>query len=81
MISWAPVYNVKKKVTIGRMTLKFEARSTESAWGRFGGGWDWKLGFQASTPSAYGWTVIISLLIAEATVSWRGAKAKAEGRV
>lgn len=31
-----------------------------SLWGRFGGGWNWKLGFQAGSK-----TLIISLLICE----------------
>ena len=45
---------------IGRLAISFEWRKASNAWGRFGGGWQWKLGFQ------YGYRcLIISLLVAD----------------
>ena len=44
---------------IGHYTIKYERRSKDELWGRFGGGWDWELGFQLG-----GNTLIINLLIA-----------------
>ena len=41
-----------------RVEVGFSWKSSDSIFGRFGGGWNWKLGFQAG-----GGTVIISLLI------------------
>ena len=41
---------------------RFECRSRKSLWGRFGGGWNWKLGIQAG-----GTTIIFSMLICEVT--------------
>lgn len=43
---------------LGRLEIKTLAKSKNSLWGRFGGGWNWKLGFQAG-----GNTLIISLLV------------------
>lgn len=40
--------------------VSFSYENPNSLWGRFGGGWDWKLGFQAG-----GNSLIISLLICE----------------
>ena len=48
--------------TIGSLKIEFEWRSSKNLWGRFGGGWNWKLGFQLG-----GSTLIISLLICSIT--------------
>ena len=55
-------YNVDKSFDMKLLRLEgnFTIRSKSNSWGRFGGGWNWKLGFQAG-----GSTIIISLLIAE----------------
>jgi hypothetical protein len=46
------------------MKISFSIRSSKGFMGRFGGGWNWKLGFQAG-----GKSIVISLLIAELTIS------------
>jgi len=43
---------------LGRWEITVEKRSKSRFWGRFGGGWNWKLGFMAG-----GSTVIFNLLI------------------
>lgn len=73
---WGSPYLIKKKWTFGRVTVGFDARSTEGFMGRFGGGWNWKLGFQASTIPRPSGTVIISLLIADLRVDWSKPTAK-----
>lgn len=40
------------------MKIKFYHCDKKKYWGRFGGGWNWKLGFQAG-----GKTVILNLLV------------------
>lgn len=50
--------------TFGRWAIKYERRSKDNMWGRFGGGWNWKVGFQAG-----GSTVIIDLLVASIRIS------------
>lgn len=47
---------------IGNCKITFHWQSKNNMWGRFGGGWNWKLGFQAG-----GSTLIISLLIFDVT--------------
>jgi len=49
---------IRKKYKIGRLEIAFEWRSSKNLWGRFGGGWNWHLGFQIG-----GLTIIIFLLI------------------
>lgn len=44
--------------TLWRTRIRFSWRSRKNLWGRFGGGWNWKLGFQMGDT-----TLIISLLI------------------
>jgi len=52
--------NFKRKFECKHFIFSLSYRSKENLWGRFGGGWNWKLGFQAG-----GSTVIISLLVCE----------------
>jgi len=40
-----PTWNFRWAV--GRLKIHFEWRSSKDLWGRFGGGWDWKVGFQS----------------------------------
>lgn len=44
---------------IGRLSIEYRHRSPENRGGRFGGGWNWKAGFQAGSG-----TLIINLLVA-----------------
>lgn len=49
----------QREWSIGRLKVRFERRSSREIWGRFGGGWNWSLGFKAG-----GSTLILLLLIA-----------------
>jgi hypothetical protein len=49
---------------IGPLGVKFSWRSSKG-WGRFGGGWQWKIGVQAA-----GRTVLFSLLFCELILTW-----------
>lgn len=53
-----------KRWTIGAWDIKFTQRAANSLLGRFGGGWQWKLGVQAG-----GGTLLFSLLVAELRLS------------
>lgn len=44
--------------------IKYQMRRSNNAWGRFGAGWDWVLGFQAG-----GSTLIINLLVCSIRIS------------
>ncbi len=64
---WVMRRNAKEQVprttkewSLGRLQVVFDCRSAKGLWGRFGGGWNWKLGFQAG-----GNTMIVSLLVAD----------------
>jgi len=43
---------------IGRLKIHYNWRSRKNLWRRFGGGWNWKLGFQAASRC-----IIINLLV------------------
>ena len=47
-----------KTLNWGRLSITYTQRSRKLLWGRFGGGWQWKLGFMAA-----GKTVIVNLLV------------------
>lgn len=47
-------------------SVKFSFRSSKNLWGRFGGGWNWKVGIQAG-----GTTIVFSLLICEVVINKR----------
>lgn len=66
---WASKYNVRKSWEYGRLAVAFSARSSDGWMGRFGGGWNWKLGVQIG-----GGTALFSLLIAELSVTVHKAK-------
>jgi hypothetical protein len=53
-----PGQEITKKFSIGRLEITFNWRSRKNLWGRFGGGWNWELGFQIGST-----TVIVNLLI------------------
>jgi hypothetical protein len=50
---------IRKTFHIGRLDVTYHWQSKKSLWGRFGGGWNWELGFMAA-----GRTVIVNLLVA-----------------
>ena len=60
---------IRKKVCINRLEVFFLWRSKKNLWGRFGGGWNWKLGFQAG-----GKTLIVSFLIADVMLTLKSKK-------
>ena len=49
---------IKKQAKIGRLEVTFHWRSKKNPMGRFGGGWNWKLGFQVGSR-----TTIVNLLV------------------
>ena len=66
---WKPVFvlnqlypkrSFKKEWHLANKRIIFEHRSADNLWGRFGGGWQWELGFKASSGFH---SVIISLLV------------------
>jgi hypothetical protein len=61
-----PILEFKRQIKIGKLTVKFSWRSKKNAWGRFGGGWNWKAGF-----SAGGNTIYLHLLVADLMVAWK----------
>lgn len=51
------------------MTVKWSHRPPGGT-GRFGGGWEWKLGAQCGNLSRRRGHVLISLLVAELSIRW-----------
>ena len=51
-------YVFYREIKIKQLEITIEWGSTENLWGRFGGGWNWKIGMQWSRH-----TLIISLLV------------------
>ena len=65
-MKWFSDYKINKDFTYKNLHGNFSMRSKDGFMGRFGGGWNWKLGFQVG-----GNTIIISLLVAELRFYWR----------
>ena len=61
---WGSPYLIDKTCRIGRVKINFNMRSAEGYMGRFGGGWNWKLGVMVG-----GRTVIVSLLVADLRIT------------
>jgi hypothetical protein len=57
-------------VPVLKWSITFSYRPSTNAWGRFGGGWQWSLGFEASSRFK---TVILNLLVCSVRIT-RGAK-------
>jgi len=72
--NWRSSHYFDKRWQWSRIKIRFDMRRNDGFMGRFGGGWDWKLGIQASTPNKYGWTVIISLLVASLSIDYAPGK-------
>ena len=53
-----PKEEIRREWNIGKLSIEFCWRSSKNLWGRFGGGWNWKLGFAAS-----GSTILLHILI------------------
>ena len=49
---------IRKQTQIGRLKMTFHWRSKKNPMGRFGGGWNWELGFQVGSR-----TTIVNLLV------------------
>jgi hypothetical protein len=58
------LYNTQWEKQYGRYLFQYSHRSKENLMGRFGGGWNWNLGFQAS-----GSTLILNLLVASLRIT------------
>lgn len=52
---------INRERRIGRVIVSFHWRAKDNLWGRFGGGWNWRLGFQASRSSIVFWFFIFSI--------------------
>lgn len=64
---WPAPYLFKRKLCLGRMRIGINMRRgpSHSALGRFGGGWNWKLGLAVG-----GTTVLLFLFVLTVTFSW-----------
>lgn len=51
-------YEFQKTIILGNRKITFEKRSKKNIWGRFGGGWNIKFGFQIG-----GSSVVINLFV------------------
>lgn len=63
--NWFSSYAFSKHWQIGKLKINPSMRRADGYMGRFGGGWNWKLGFMSS-----GSTIIFSLLIMSIRISW-----------
>jgi len=59
-----PKKEIRKVWNKGRWQIRFSWRSKENLWGRFGGGWNWALGFMKS-----GRTILLYLLICSVSIT------------
>lgn len=55
--------DIRKIFYIGKFKITFHRGDKNSMWGRFGGGWQWKLGFQASKSTLLLNCLVFSLMI------------------
>lgn len=67
---WGPIqYYFDFSIVLGRLQISPKMRNKKQAMGRFGGGWNWKFGFQAG-----GSTLIIDLLVMSIRIEWEKKK-------
>ena len=59
---------IRRKWAVGRLEVTFSWRSKKNPMGRFGGGWNWQLGFEAG-----GSTIIVTLLVCSVRFHWKKA--------
>lgn len=55
-----------KTLRLGRLEIQFRMRRNDGLMGRFGGGWNWELGFQVGPRC-----VIFNLLVMTARLTWK----------
>ena len=60
------IIGISERAVVFGFPVSFSWRSRKNPLGRFGGGWQWKLGFQAG-----GGTVIVSILVCELRIDRR----------
>jgi hypothetical protein len=58
------IEEVKRELILCGWKIQYSRRSSRNLWGRFGGGWNWKVGIQIGGSSA-----IINLLVFEIRIS------------
>lgn len=63
MKPWFPQRRVEWECSIFGLVFKFSWRSIHESMGRFGGGWNWKIGAQWSRTD-----FLLSLLVAEVVI-------------
>lgn len=61
-----PIKGICKEVRVGCVKIKFEWRRKDNLWGRFGGGWNWIVGFELG-----GTSLILNLLVCSLRFSIR----------
>lgn len=54
---------IDREAEVGPVRLRYSRRTADETWGRFGGGWQWKIGVQASKRTA-----VVSLLVCEVVI-------------
>lgn len=59
-------WTFRRKGSLGRLAVAFEWKSRKCALGRFGGGWNWELGFMAG-----GNTVMLNMLVCSLRATWK----------
>lgn len=60
---------IRRELALGRLRVSYRRRPGTMLWGRFGGGWQWALGFRSG-----GSTLLLQLLVCEVTLSWTTKK-------
>lgn len=65
-MSWHTIEKVRKEWLIFGRRVTFEWRSGKSPMGRFGGGWNWKVGVQVG-----GSSVILNLFVCMLRIEFR----------
>ena len=64
---WFSGVHFEKVLEVGRLRIKATMRDGKGLMGRFGGGWQWKLGIQVGSWRGF----IISLFVMEIRVTFR----------
>lgn len=59
-----PERRIDKRFTVGNREIRVQKRARKDWMGRFGGGWQWKIGAQWTTSR----DVIVSLLVLEVRI-------------
>lgn len=70
---------VERSAQRGPVKVTYSRRSSDARMGRFGGGWQWELGFQAGNLTRRHGTVIVNLLVSSVRISWNRKPAPSGG--